>query len=141
MAGNKTKPTQQSVEAFLDAVTPDARREDAKALCAMMQRLSGEPPRMWGPTIVGFGQYHYRYESGREGDLCRVGFSPRKPAHVLYVAGGSPRHAELKARLGKVSSGAACLYLKRLADVDTAVLEEMIAESLAYMREAYPETG
>ena len=141
MAGNKTKPTQQSVEAFLDTVTPEARREDAKALCAMMQRLSGEPPKMWGPTIVGFGQYHYRYESGREGDMCRVGFSPRKRAHVLYVSGGSPRHAELKARLGKVSSGASCLYVKRLADVDTAVLEEMISESLAYMIRTYPETG
>ena len=141
MPENKTKATQQSVEAFLDAVTPEARREDARALCALMQRLSGEAPKMWGPTIVGFGQYRYRYESGREGDMCRLGFSPRKPAHVLYVASGSPRHAELKARLGKVSSGASCLYVKRLADVDTAVLEEMITESLAYMLRTYPETG
>ena len=140
MAENKTKPTEQSVEAFLEAVTPAARRQDAQALCAMMARISGEAPRMWGPTIVGFGQYHYRYDSGREGDMLRVGFSPRKPALVLYLARNFPRGAELMARLGKFTTGGSCTYVKRLADVDLAVLEELIAASLAHMRETYPET-
>ena len=140
MAENKTKPTEQSVEAFLEAVTPEARRQDAQAVCAMMARISGEAPRMWGPTIVGFGQYHYRYDSGREGDMLRVGFSPRKPALVLYVARSFPRGAELMARLGKFATGGSCTYVKQLADVDLAVLEELIAASLAHMRETYPET-
>ncbi len=109
MAENKTKPTQQSVEAFLQAVTPEVRRQDAEAVCAMMARLSGQPATMWGPTIVGFGQYHYRYESGREGDMPRVGFAPRKAAMVLYIAGGFPRHAELVGGLGKLTKNVGCL--------------------------------
>jgi hypothetical protein len=122
---NKTKVTAQPVSEFLDAVQPAQRREDAQALCALMQRLSGEPPRIWGPTIVGFGLHRYRYASGREGETLEVGFSPRKPALVLYLYGATDRH-ELLAKFGKFSRGKGCIYVKRLADIDMAVLEELV---------------
>ena len=138
MAENKTKPTVVSVEAFLDGVTPDARSEDGRALCELMERVSGCPPVMWGPTIIGFGQYRYRTEAGREGDLMRVGFSPRKPATVLYIHAGSPWHAALMARLGKHSTGKSCTYVKRLADLDLDVLEEMVRASLGHLEELHP---
>lgn len=131
MAENKTKPSNVSVEDYLDAVEPPARREDGKAIAAMMARLSGEPPVMWGPSIIGFGTRHYRYESGREGDSCRIGFSPRKAALVLYLSCDLDRHQSLLDRLGKHSRGRGCLYLKSLADVDLTVLEEMIVVGLA----------
>ena len=105
----------------------------------MMERISGFPATMWGPSIVGFGRYHYRYDSGRQGEAPRIGFSPRAKELVLYLIGGFPRHQALMDRLGKYRTGKACLYLKRLADVDEAVLEELIGEALAYMREKYPE--
>ena len=139
MAETKTKQTSESVAAFLDSVEPAPRRDDARAVCAMMERISGEPPAMWGPSIVGFGRYHYRYDSGHEGDAARVGFSPRKNALTLYIAGGFPRHADLMAKLGKYSTGKSCLYLKKLSDVDQGVLETLIAESLAYMDTAHPK--
>jgi hypothetical protein len=126
---NKTKVTAVAVSDFLAAIEPEGRREDALALCAVMQRLSGEPPRMWGPSIVGFGVRHYRYDSGREGEILKVGFSPRKPATVLYIGGGA--QPELVARLGKITTGKSCIYVKRLADVDTEVLEEIITRTLA----------
>ena len=132
---NKTKATEQSVEAFLERVTPDQRREDAKALCAMMARISGEQPTLWGPTMIGFGNHHYRYDSGREGDIFMVGFAPRKPALVLYVHGGFPGWSELMAKLGKHSMSKACIYVKRLADLDQDVLETLIAQSLGYKRQ------
>ena len=138
MAENKTKPTAVSVEAFLEGVTPDARREDGRALCALMQRVSGYPPTMWGPTIVGFGQYRYRTDAGREGDILRVGFSPRKPATVLYIHAGSPRHDELMPRLGKHSTGKSCIYVKRLSDLDLAVLEEVVRASLEHLEVLHP---
>lgn len=130
MAENKTKPTEVPVERFLEQVTPDVRREDGRVLCALMQRISGEPPRMWGPTIVGFGTHHYRYESGREGEICRMGFSPRGGALTLYLPGFDGRD-ELLSRMGKHKTGKACLYVNKLADVDMAVLEELIARSRA----------
>ena len=126
---NKTQATEASVETFLAAVTPDARRADATAVCHMMARLSGEPARMWGPGIVGFGVRRYRYDSGREGEILKVGFAPRKAALVLYVVGeaeGDP----LVARLGKVTTGKACIYVKNLADVDLSVLEALIVRTL-----------
>ncbi len=138
MAENKTKPTTVSVEQFLAAVTPDARREDGLALCELMQRVSGYPPKMWGPSIVGFGQYRYRTEAGREGDICRIGFSPRKPAIVLYVHSATTKYAELLARLGKVSTGKSCIYVKRLADIDMGVLERMVRVSLEHLEETHP---
>ncbi|HYG28623.1 MAG TPA: DUF1801 domain-containing protein [Allosphingosinicella sp.] len=124
MAETKTRPTDTSVDAFLDGVAHPARRADGKALRDMMERVTGEPAVMWGPSIVGFGRYHYRYESGHEGDSPRLGFSPRSANLVLYV-GGFPGYEALLARLGKHKRSKACLYLSKLADVDEAVLEEI----------------
>jgi hypothetical protein len=133
MAETKTKPTAVSVDAFLDGVAQPVRRADGKALRAMMERLTGEPALMWGPSIVGFGRYHYRYASGHEGDTCRVGFSPRSANLVLYV-GGFPEYEALLAQLGKHKRSKACLYLGKLADVDLAVVEEIV-------RRTYVATG
>jgi Domain of unknown function (DU1801) len=124
MAETKTKPTEVSVDSFLDSVEHPVRRSDGKALREMMERATGEPAVMWGPSIVGFGTYHYRYDSGHEGDSPRVGFSPRSANLVLYV-GGFPEYEALLAKLGKHKRSKACLYLGKLADVDMAVLEEI----------------
>ncbi len=137
MAENKTGQTWASVGDFLERVEPHWKRDDAKAVCGLMERLSGHPPEMWGPSIVGFGHYHYKYESGREGDCPLVGFSPRKAALTLYIMDGYQDYSEILARLGRHKAGKSCLYIKRLADVDMAVLEELIAASLAYMRAIY----
>jgi len=137
-AENKTKATDVSVDDFIAAVADSSQRADAENIRAMMEKLSGEPAKMWGPSIVGFGSYHYRYESGREGDMCRIGFSPRKGQTVLYLIDGFEGHSELLARLGKHKTGKSCLYIKRLADVDPAVLEQLCHRSLAYMAEKYP---
>lgn len=138
-AENKTRPTAVSVDAFLDAVPDPQRREDAKAICAMMERLSGHPAMMWGPSIVGFGKYRYKYDSGREGEFARIGFSPRSKELVLYLIGGFPRHQEIMDRLGKYRTGKSCLYVKRLSDIDQDALEELVTRGLAYMCEKYPE--
>ena len=140
MPENKTKATEVNVDDFLDAVPDPQRREDGKTLRAMMERLSGFPARMWGPTIVGFGLYQYKYESGHGGEMARIGFSPRAKELVLYLVNGDyPEHSGLMKRLGKHRSSKACLYIKRLSDVDQQVLEEMIRKSLDWMRERYPE--
>src|SRR5436190_24395537 len=117
MAENKTKPTRVSVSAFIDALTDETRRADAKVLVKLMQSATGEKPKMWGPSIIGFGSYHYKYDSGREGDIPLVGFSPRKVASVLYIMTGFSDSEALRAKLGKHSTGKACLYIKKLADV------------------------
>jgi len=122
---NKTKETKASVADFIAAVPDETKRKDAKTLIKMMQSATGEKPKMWGPSIVGFGSVHYVYESGREGDMPLLGFSPRKPALVLY---GVARTAEaMLPKLGKYTTGKGCLYIKKLADVDEKVLEKMIA--------------
>lgn len=128
MAEIKTKPTGASVDAFLEAVEKPTRRSDGRAIRVMMERITGEPATMWGPSIIGFGSYHYRYASGHEGNMCRIGFSPRKANLVLYV-GGFPRYVALLAKLGKHKSSKACLYLNKLADVDLAVLEKIVRET------------
>ena len=140
MAEIKTRPTGVAVDEFLDKVENPQRREDGKKVRAMMERLTGEPATMWGPSIIGFGQYHYKYESGHEGDMCRLGFSPRKAELVLYVLteAGGPEEEALLARLGKHRTGKCCLYIRKLSDVDEAVLEELVAWSLAYMDEKFP---
>lgn len=138
MAETKTRPTQMRVADFIDAAPDAVRREDAKTLVALMSRITGEEPVMWGPSIIGFGSYHYRYESGHEGDACRLGFSPRKAELVLYVLNGSPEQEAQLARLGKHKTGKACLYIRKLADVDMAVLEEIIRGALASMDARYP---
>ena len=138
MAEIKTKPTQMTVDDFIAAVENPARREEAKTVCAMLEQISGEPPVMWGPSIIGFGSYHYRYDSGHEGTMCRLGFSPRKAQLVLYILTEDPGQNEQLARLGKHKTGKSCLYINKLADVDMAVLEEMTRDALAYMNAKYP---
>lgn len=137
MAETKTKPTEVSVDSFLDAVANPERREDGRKVRAMLERVTGEPATMWGPSIIGFGTYHYKYDSGHEGDMCRIGFSPRDRELVLYFCLG--HQAELLGRLGKHRTSKACLYVKRLADVDGNVLEQLAVGTLEYMREKFPE--
>jgi hypothetical protein len=139
MAEMKTRATGDSVEAFLDRVEPAERGTDARAVIASLKRVTGKEPRMWGPSIIGFGSYHYRYESGREGDMCRLGLSPRKANLVLYLSGGHASYEALLGRLGKFSTGKGCLYVKRLTDVDRAVLDEILASAWARSLSAYPE--
>jgi hypothetical protein len=134
MTENKTKPTKTSVAAFIAAVADPTKRADAKALVKLMQSVAGEKPKMWGPSIIGFGSYHYRYESGREGDMPLIGFSPRKPATVLYNMLGFSDSAALLAKLGKHKTGKGCLYIKNLDDVDQKVLQALAVKSIAGMR-------
>jgi Domain of unknown function (DU1801) len=131
---NKTRPTEVSIETFLAGVTHPTRRADADVLIEAMQRLSGEPPVMWGPSIIGFGTCHYRYESGREGDMPLVGFSPRKSNLALYLGKSFDGYAKLISQLGKHKTGASCLYINKLSDIDMGVLEEMITRSAAHAR-------
>jgi hypothetical protein len=138
MAENKTQETAVRVGDFLETVPDEAQRADARTIIAMMERLSGEPPRMWGPSIIGFGRYHYKYESGREGDMARIGFSPRKGQTVVYLVDGYGDRADQLTRLGRHKIGKSCLYIKRLSDIDVTVLEEMVVGSLAYMAKKYP---
>jgi len=124
--------------AFIDAIPDSTRRADAKALVKLMQNAAGEKPKMWGPSIIGFGSYHYRYDSGREGDMPLIGFSPRKAATVVYGLIGSTDSKALLPKLGKHTTGKGCLYVKKLADVDQQVLETLIAKSLGAMRTQNP---
>jgi len=128
MADNKTKPNNVSVSAFIDAITDQGRRADAKTLVRLMQKAAGEKPKMWGPSIIGFGSYHYVYEGGREGDMPVIAFSPRKAATVLY---GLSSSEALLPKLGKYTRGKGCVYIKKLADVDQKVLEAMVAKAVA----------
>ena len=137
-AKNKTTVNDASVVAFLSAVKDDQKREDSFKILEMMERLSGYPPKMWGTSIVGFGEYHYKYESGREGDMCRIGFSPRAQNLTLYMITGYSEKGDELSRLGKHKLGKSCLYIKRLSDVDEDVLEEMIVKDLKAIEEKYP---
>jgi hypothetical protein len=129
----KTVATPADVAAFVERVENPERRADARVLIELMSRLTGAPATMWGPSIIGFGRYHYRYDSGHEGDMCVAGFSPRKAELVVYLMPGFADRTEQLARLGRHRTGKSCLYLKRLADVDLGVLEEMIQQSLVAM--------
>lgn len=131
MAENKTKATQQSVADYIAAIPEAARRADAEALLQLMQSATGEEPKLWGPSIIGFGTYHYRYETGREGDMPVVGFSPRKPATVLYGMRAAPDFEDLLAKLGKHTTGKGCVYIKKLADVDLGTLQTLIQTAAA----------
>jgi hypothetical protein len=139
MSTNKTQPTDASVVKFLTGVTPEQKRQDAFTLLEMMERLSGYQAQMWGPSIVGFGQYHYRYDSGREGDFMRIGFSPRKANISLYIIAGFEQHQDLLDQLGKHKTGKSCLYVNKLSDIKLRVLEQLITEELAFMAKKYPE--
>ena len=136
MAENKTQRNDGDVLAYLESVENKRRREDSLAVLQLMEEVTGERAEMWGTSIVGFGSYHYRYESGREGDFMLTGFAPRKQALTLYIMGGHERYDGLMAKLGKHRRGRSCVYINKLADVDLAVLRELIAESVAFMREA-----
>lgn len=135
---NKTTVNDASVRAFLDTVSPEQKREDAYRIMEIMEELSGEEAKMWGSSIIGYGQYHYKYDSGREGDFMRVGFSPRKAKHSLYIMSGFSAYEDILARLGKFKTGKSCLYINKLADVDEEVLKELISASLDFMNERYP---
>jgi hypothetical protein len=131
---NKTQPTDASVAAFVAGLADERRRADSERLIALMSNVTGEPATMWGPSIIGFGSYHYRYASGREGDTPLVGFSPRKTALTLYASAGEDERAELLARLGPHKVGKSCVYVKRLSDVDEQVLADLVRAGVAYAR-------
>jgi len=129
----KTQKTNASVSAFLKSIADDDRRKDCQTLVRIMKRAVGAEPKMWGSSIVGFGHYHYKYASGRENDWFLAGFSPRKQDLTLYIMAGFDRYDALMAKLGKHKTGKSCLYLKRLADIDVAVLEDLISSSVKHM--------
>ena len=137
MAENKTKQTKVSASKYIAGIGDEAKRADAKTLVKLLQEITGEKPAMWGPSIVGFGSYHYKYDSGREGDMPLIGFSPRKPATVLYGATGLAGADTLLAKLGKHSMGKGCLYIKNLADIDAAVLKKLLGKAVAEKRAKY----
>ena len=134
MAENKTQKTGASVEEFLASVESKTRREDGLRVLQLMQEVTGLEPEMWGPSIVGFGDSHYRYESGREGDFFLTGFSPRKQSLSLYIMAGFDAYDGLLSRLGKHRKGTSCLYINKLADVDMAVLRELVQQSFEHAR-------
>jgi hypothetical protein len=134
MAENKTQVTDADVMEFLNNVADARRREDSLAVLALMADVTGEEPKMWGSSIVGFGAYHYKYASGREGDMPLTGFSPRKQALTLYIMGGFEQYDDLLAKLGKHTTGSSCLYIKRLSDVDMGVLAELVTQSVEFMK-------
>jgi hypothetical protein len=138
MAETKTRPTGESVEAYLASRASPEQLADCRVLIAICQRVTQQPPRMWGPSIVGFGSYSYRYPSGHAGESCLVGFAVRGRELVVYLCADSPEQVERRARLGKHKMGRSCLYFKRLADLDVAVLEALIAESVAEVERRYP---
>ena len=137
MAENKTAPTKLSVTAFINSIDDKQKRADVKKVAALMRKATGARAKMWGANIVGFGQYHYKYDSGREGDFMLVGFSPRKQALTIYIIAGFTRFAPLMRKLGKYKTGKSCLYVRRLSDIDEAVLDRLIQDSVKYMRQHY----
>lgn len=137
MAQNKTQPTAIPVDAFLAEVEPDRKREEAAELNALFRRVTGWQPRMWGASIIGYGQYHYRYDSGREGDFLATGFSPRKAKHSIYILPGYTDYGAILARLGKHGHGKSCLYVNKLADIDLDVLGELIEAGVRDLSRKY----
>lgn len=137
MAENKTQATHASVEAYLASIEGDGRRADCRAIAALMSRLTNAAPAMWGPGIVGFDSYHYKYASGREGDACVTGFSSRKGDISVYLCAAGAGQEQLLAQLGRHKMGKACLYIRRLADIDMAVLERLVAGSVAEIKRLY----
>ena len=131
MAENKTQKTGLSAGDFLNTLPDETKRQDSFTLLELMEQVSGSEPKMWGPSIIGFGDTHYQYESGREGDWFLIGFSPRKANLTLYIRGGLPKYADLLGQLGKHKTGKGCLYINRLSDVNLDVLKQIISQSLA----------
>jgi len=137
MAELKTKASDASVSAFLQPVDGEQKHRDARDILALMKEETGKRPRMWGTSIVGFGSYHYKYQSGREGDWLVTGFSPRKQNLAVYIVPGFSRYSTLMSRLGKYKTGKSCLYLRRLGDVDQKVLRQLVTRSVADMKKLY----
>lgn len=137
-AKNKTTATAISVEDFLNSVEPERKREEAFELDRLFRKVTGWQPRMWGPSIIGYGEYHYTYDSGREGDFLATGFSPRKAKHSIYIMPGYGNYGEILSRIGKHSIGKSCLYVNKLADIDLDVLTELIKFGLADLGKKYP---
>lgn len=138
MADLKTKQTEASVAKYLDTIEDPRRRADCATMSALMKKVTKFEPRMWGPSIVGFGSYHYRYETGHEGDACLIGFSSRKREIVVYIAEAFESREELLQQLGGHRTGKVCLYIKRLSDIDLGVFEKLVEASVAEVRKRYP---
>lgn len=138
MATQKTLPTENNVQSFLDSVPDEKKRRDCYTALELMQKASGYPAKMWGPSIVGFGSYHYKYASGHEGDAPLTGFSPRKEALTFYVMPGGDHQEKLLQKLGKHKTGKGCLYIKKLEDVDLEVLKELVTECVRLVQAKYP---
>ena len=138
MSENKTKPNRQSVASFIGSLEPLDRRRDCRTVLRLMQEATRVKPKMWGTSVVGFGAYHYKYDSGRQGEWFVTGFSPRKQDLTLYLMAGVERYPDLLKKLGKHKIGRSCLYLKRLDDVNLGVLKTLIGESVRYVRKTYP---
>ncbi|XOV93260.1 MAG: DUF1801 domain-containing protein [Bacteroidota bacterium] len=137
MAENKTQPTDQDVTAFIGSVDDEIKKADCFKLIEIMQEITKMPPKMWGPAIVGFGEYHYKYDSGREGDFFIVGFSPRKQNLTIYIMPGFDRYPEHMAQIGKYKTGKSCLYTKKLDDLNLDILKKLIKDSVSYMNKRY----
>ncbi|WP_339268027.1 DUF1801 domain-containing protein [Paenibacillus sp. FSL K6-1330] len=138
MYEQKTKETDHSVVEFIEQVDSPKKREDAYRLLEVFEETSGFPAKMWGPSIIGFGSYHYRYATGHEGDAPFVGFSPRKAKISLYFAPGDERRGELLTSFGKHMAGKGCVYINKVADIDMEVLKQLIRESIAFLNKTYP---
>ena len=138
MAQNKTQPTRQKVSEFIAGIEDAQKRADCRELMKIMRAVTGRRATMWGASMVGYGKYHYRYESGREGDFFLTGFAPRKQALTIYIISGFKAHAALMKKLGKYKTGKSCLYVKRLDDIDRDVLTQLVQASVDYLREKYP---
>jgi hypothetical protein len=138
MAELKTKPNEQSVEAFLNSVAYEKKRRDCFTILELMQQVTGTEPEMWGSTIVGFGRYHYKYASGREGDWFLTGFSPRKQNLTLYIMAGFTEYEALLSKLGKHSTGKSCLYIKKIEDIDLEALRELVRQSVEHVVRSNP---
>ncbi len=138
MAELKTQKNDADVEAFLNNVEPDKKRQDSFAIMNLMQEVTGEEPVMWGPSIVGFGSYRFKYESGRTGEWMLVGFAPRKQNLTLYIMPGFEHYDQLLSKLGKFSTGKSCLYIKKMEDVDEGVLRKLVHQSLEHMKKTNP---
>jgi len=137
MTENKTNETGASVDRYVGSIKDESRRKDCETLAKLMSKATSQPPKMWGTSIVGFGSYHYKYESGREGDCCLTGFSARKGDISIYLTSEFPARAQLLSKLGKHKSAKACLYVNKLADVDLKILEKLVANSAAEVKRRY----
>jgi hypothetical protein len=138
MAELKTKATEQTAESFIEKIPDEKVQQDCHGLIKLMKKVTGSKPKMWGSSIIGFGQYHYKYESGHEGDMCMVGFSPRKANFSLYIMGGLEKQQALMKKLGKHKASKGCVYIKKLEDVDLKVLESMVKNAVDYIKKKYP---